>query len=357
MPLSLSKLQDLLVSKGFVPTRYYIMDGMIFYIELLATATSDIFLLYFPSKYNFSISSGKNVHKISYVTMENGENMTEEYAGNQEDLDMDELYGDVNIQLDPDKEKMEEHLEDNYKRPISIKNISNDDLITIKALQRQMKRLGYCMQNIKYKIAVFYKNYICAIRRDDSIDCFTIKHYPKVDSKRLMMIVDLETFYDKNEKLLDDIRTVRNSIYNVLERNQNTHTQVMNKMTKNRQDILMIPQQAKSKKEEYDHLLSQFDSILSDVIVAENNTLEKIRNIMEPSNEGLHTDISRAHEKGQLEKDLEEILDKKKRITNNMTIIRNKKENAILSIDKIMFDNSVMFDCMIKNFAKLKGFC
>lgn len=359
MPLSISKLQDLLGAKGFIPNKYFVMDGMVFYIELFAVKTSDIFLLYIPSKYNFTIKSGDNVFKIKYIDMDGSETVEDEYAGTPDNVDIEVAYGDVNIELSPDKNKIQEHLEDGYRRPISLKDISKDDTVSLKALYRQMRRLRYCVQNIKYKLAVMYKNYFCAIRRDDSIDCMTIKNYPRIDCKKLMVVADLETLYEKGDKLIEDVYAVRASIYKVLERNQGMHSRVINKMIENRKDIVLIPQQAQLKKAEYDTLIIQLEQMLATMLTAESEIMEKIYQIEQngDTQTGLSSDISKAHEKARLEKELDRVNFLKTEITKNMLAVRNKRENAVLSIDKIMFDNTIMFDCMVKNFAKLKGFC
>jgi hypothetical protein len=51
-----------------------------------------------------------------------------------------------------------------------------------------------------------------------------------------MVVIDLETFYEKNEKLIEDIHVVRQSIYKVLERNQNMHGKVIEKIIENREN-------------------------------------------------------------------------------------------------------------------------
>ena len=151
--------------------------------------------------------------------MEGKESITEEYAGSPEDIST--VYGNTNINVSPDKsEKIEDHLEDNYKRPISLSDISPEDTVDIKAIYRQVRRLKYCVQNIKYKAGILFKNYICAIRRDDSIDCFYIKHYDRRDTDQLFVITDLEILYEKSEKLLSDVKVVRDSILNILNNNQ-----------------------------------------------------------------------------------------------------------------------------------------
>ena len=198
MSLSLAKLENLLVSKGFVVINYFELDEACFYIELFAVKTADTFLMYIPSKYNFPITNGTNSFKIKYLDIDNADNVPDEYAVKQEDVDIEDTYGNTNIELSADKKNMEEELENNYKRPISLRDISGNDTLTLKAIHRQLRRFKYCVQNLKYKLAVIYKNYICAIRRDDSIDFFSVKNYPRNDSKKLMIIIDLETFYDSN---------------------------------------------------------------------------------------------------------------------------------------------------------------
>lgn len=356
MPLNLSKLQDLLASKGFIPNKYFVLDGTCFYIELFSIKTADIFLLYIPSKYDFVIPSSENSFKLNYINMDSVDGVPDEYAGKPDDMDIEAAYGGMNVELSPDKEHIADHLESNYKHPISLNEISKDDATTLRAVYRQMLRLRYCVQNIKYKLGVIYKNYICAIRRDDTVDCFAIKHHPRSDRKKLMVVVDLETLYEKNDKLLEDIHTVRDSIYRVLERNQGMHTRVIGKMIENRKDILTIPDQTAVKKTKYDTMLAQLNEMLEIMVVAERRVLDALFSLEEKS-QGLQNDISRVHEKARLEKELDKINVIKGEITKNMVALRDKREDSVLSIDKIMFDNSVMFDAMIKNFAKLKDYC
>src|SRR3990167_11399650 len=223
MPLSLDKLKDFLVSKGFIPNTLFILDNLVFYIELVSISDATKFLLYIPSKYEFVADKSSQSYKIKYIDLEGKESITEEYAGSPEDIST--VYGNTNINVSPDKsEKIEDHLEDNYKRPISLSDISPEDTVDIKAIYRQVRRLKYCVQNIKYKAGILFKNYICAIRRDDSIDCFYIKHYDRRDTDQLFVITDLEILYEKSEKLLSDVKVVRDSILNILNNNQGYHT-------------------------------------------------------------------------------------------------------------------------------------
>jgi len=357
MPLSINKLQDFLASKGFVPVRFFVLDDMVFYIEVMSTNNANTFFIYIPSKYEFKMTKGDDVYKIRYVDMDSTDNTADEYAGGA--VDVESAYGGT-INLSPDNGKIEEHLEDNYKRPISLEDISNDDRLDLRSLYRQMRRLRYCVQNIKYKVAVISKNYICTIRRDDSIDCFSIKHYPRGDQKKMMIIADLEMFYEKYEKINSDVETVRSGIYQILQRNQSLHNRMITKLIENKDELVSVAPKTDNRKNRYNTNLSKLEHMLSTMNMAERKTIADIYELeqqREGGGVGMTGDIQMAHRKGQLEAELKKITSIKEDIMRHISILRQRKEDNVLSVDKIMFDNTVMFDCMVKNFAQLKNFC
>lgn len=355
MSLSLEKLEKLLVSKGFVVINYFELDEACFYIELFAVKTADTFLMYIPSKYNFPITKDTNSFKIKYLDVDNADNVPDEYAVKQDDVDIEDIYGNTNIELSADKKNMEEELENNYKRPISLRDISGNDTLTLKAIHRQLRRFKYCVQNLKYKLAVLYKNYICAIRRDDTIDFFSVKNYPRHDSKKLMIIIDLETFYESNENLLNDIQVVRESIYKLLEKNQGTQVRIISKILENKKDVIVMPQELQRKKARYNKMTRELFIMLNTMADAENKISEQLEALNTKYQESsLENDINRAHERDKLEKELDKINTIKSDIGKNILVLREKRENKILSIDKLSFDNAVMLDVILKNFSKLK---
>ena len=229
MSLNINKLQEFLQSKGLVPNKYFIMDGMIFYIEIYCIKTADIFYLYIPSKYNFAMEVGDSAFKIKYVDMTNDGTIADRYAGGSPN-DAQIAYNEMHINLSPDKNKLEEQLENAYRHPVTLKDVPEEDGVVLKSIQRQMKRFKFSVQNIKYKLNIVYKNYICAIRRDDSIDCMIISNYPSNSSKKLFVAGDLEMLYEKGESMIEDVKTIRNNIYRLLETNQNTHSRIINNM-------------------------------------------------------------------------------------------------------------------------------
>jgi copper chaperone CopZ len=355
MPLSLAKLESLLTTKGFVVINYFELDGSCFYILLFAVKTADVFLMYIPSKYTFPITNETNSYNIKYIDIDNCDNVADEYAVKQDDVDIENIYGNTNIELSLEKKNMEEELENNYKRPIAIRDVSENDTVTLKAINRQLRRFKYCVQNLKYKLAIIYKNYICAIRRDDSIDFFGIKNYPRQPSKKLMIITDLETFYESSDNIPDDIQTVRESIYRLLEKNQGTQTRIISTIMENRKHLLTLPKELEKKKEQYDRMTRELFVMLETMTEAENKINEELENInIKYKDPNLQNDITKAHERDKLEKELDRINSIKSEIGKNILALREKRETKILSTDKLAFDNAVMLDVILKNFSKLK---
>jgi hypothetical protein len=350
MPLSISKLQNFLASKQLQVNKLFVLDGYLFYMELISLNSGDVFFLYIPSKYDIQVEKNDNTYKMKYLDISNSENIADEYGENKED-------DGPNILVSTGKENMEEHLENNYKKAIPIGEISEEDTKELKTIHRQMKRLKNCVENIDYKLSISYKNYMCSIRRDNSIDFFSVKDFPRKDSKQLFVVIDLETLYEKNEEIIKDIQIVKQSIYRVLERNQNTHTYVLDRLINNKADIYNIPHLSEKKKIKYELLMGELEHMLTIMNKAEIKIKDNIENLDKIQKDGLQSDINRVHEKSRLEKELFKIQNIKDEIIRNMNIIRDKRENTILNVDNIMFDNTVMFDSMIKNFSKLKYFC
>jgi hypothetical protein len=349
MPLNIKKLQGFLAKKEYIPTKYFVKHNTCLFIELFCCQSGDVIVLYIPSKYEFPLKADakSNIFKLEEIDMKMGE-----YVDKTDDKD----YADFNIELTPKDNEIEDQLENNYHYKISIKNINKGDIIELASIYRQLRRLRYCVSTIKYKIATIYKNYFCAIRRDDTISCFTVKHYPQMQAKRLLIVVDLETLYDKDH-ILTDIQTVRDSIYRVLEKNQGMHARILNKMIENKQDIILIPQYLESKVIKYDDLIHRYTNLLKAVSQEETTLIDKLKAIKNNTEPGIATDIDRIHRQGITEKDLEKTGNLKGEITKNIILLRSKRENIILSVDNILFDNSVMFDKIIQNFAQMKDYC
>lgn len=358
MPLSTDKLDKLLSLKGFVTNKYFVIDNNIVYMEIVSISTADAFLLYIPSKYNFPLKKANNVYKLKYIDVDDTTtNTADDYAGKPDEYDVENKYQEIDINASPSVKdrNIASHLEESYKRVITLKDISTDDQQELGDLVRQLKRFRFCVQNVKYKIAIIYKNYLCCIKRDDSVECFSIKKFRGKDSKSLYITADLELLYEKMDSLLMNMSTIKKGLYHILDKNHFTHTKTLEKLLIEKNDVMTMSDNAYSKKIEYETHLKDANDMLKTINKSERSLLNKIREANGSSSAGgsLNNDIERSHVLAKLNTDLDEVQRTKNDIIKTIFELKAKRENAMLNVDKIMFDNTVMIDCVLRNFSKL----
>lgn len=360
MPLSISKLEQLLSTKGFIPNKYFMMHDVCVYIEVVSISNADIFMLYVPSKYKFKIQK-PNCYKIKYVNIINNDNTVDDYAGKQDDYTLEKSYGEIDLNNGHGDQNMESYLESKYKKKISLKDVSTEDNKEITNLLRQLKRLSFCVQNVDYKLVVLYKNYICAIKRDNEIECYRIKKYPSKNSRKLYISVDLELFYTKIDSLTLNMDTIKKGLYHILDKNQINHTKTLTKLLEEKKDTMELSEKAYQKKQEYDNHIEELQKMLDIMTESGKDIISRIdeeeNRYHNPGLKGLHKDIEKSRKIGQLNTELDKINRIKQEIVTTMFKLQTKKENTILEIDKIMFDNTVMLESILKNFADLGKLC
>jgi hypothetical protein len=349
MPLSIQKLEKFLSLKKFIPTKYFTIHSICVFIEIISIENSDVFLLYIPSKYEFFVDKDKNVYKMQYYDEQN--------------IDVDEnienTYKEIEFNGTPEVKdgNIAPYLEENYKKSINIKDVPADDTKEIKNIINQIKRLGFCVQNVKYKIAINYKNFLCSIKRDDTVECYSIANYSMKNYKKLYITVDLELLYEKIDSVLLNMKTIREGIYNILGNNQFNHTKMINKLIEEKTNILELCNNTYINKNKYDHYIKESTEILGFISNAEKDIIKNIYETNEKyknkSLQGLNNDIDKSHHISKLNEELTSVRKIKEEIVNTIFELKIKKDNTVLTIDKIMFDNSVMLDSIFRNVTLL----
>jgi hypothetical protein len=366
MPLSLSKLEKLLALKGFAPSKFFIIHNICVYIEVLSLTNAEIFLMYIPSKYKFVVSRdiGKSIpiYKLKYLDLDETNNTADDYAGEPEENVVENIYQEIDVNMSPTKgHDIGSNLEENYKRHIILKDIVTEDFKEIRDITRQLKRLRFCVQNVKYKIAILYKNYLCTIKRDDSIECYAIRKYNSKNSKKLFITVDIELFYEKMDSLILNMSTIRKGLYHILDKNHFRHTRTLQKLLEEKGDIMIFSDAVYTKKVEYEKYLKEAYEMLESINLSEKSISENIYQINEqynnPNLKGLHNDIEKSHQLTKHNKDLSEIQRIKEDVVKTIFELKTKREDTMLNVDKIMFDNNVMVECVLRNFLELGKLC
>jgi hypothetical protein len=361
MPLSINKLEKLLSKKGLLPKKYFTMHGLCVYIEVLSISNADSFMLYIPSKYEISISDMENVYKTRYIDVSEDGNIIGDYAGEPDNFELEKEYDEVDIDLSPDnrhRDDMAGYLEEHYNHPLSLKDITRDDTKHLREIFRQLRRLKFCVQSLSYKLCILFKDYLCCIRRDDTFEGFAIQNLRGPSEMKLMVTLDLETLYSKIDSVSVDVKTVREGVYNVLNKNQSKHIRNLQKMLEQKNDLTAFSEIVLQKKTKYANYLSRLESLLADLGNSEKKTIEKLMEIEEKYNneaslKGLHNDIERTHQTAKYETELNKINSVKQELIRNILVIKAKHEDLSLKVDKIVFDNTVMIDAIIKNFVLL----
>jgi hypothetical protein len=362
MALSFNKLEKLLTRKGLIPKKFFIMHGFIVYIEVLSIENADSFMLYIPSKYEIAIGLGDDVFKVKYIDVTEDGHIPGDYAGEPDNFDLDKEYECDDIDLSPglrSKGNLADHLEEKYNHPVSLKdNNKSDDIKQLREVFRQLRRLKFCTQSLKYKIAITFNNYLCCIRRDDTYECFFIHNFGGSSDKKLMITIDLETLYEKIDSVSIDIKTIREGIYRVLDKNQGKHIQNIHKLLEQKTVLTKFSNIVLRKKEQYSTYLKSLEQLLIDLTRAEKKIIDKLLEIEDKysgqaSLKGLHSDIEKTHQIGKYETELSRINSIKQELIRNILIVKSKHENLSLRVDNIVFDNIIMIDAILKNFVKL----
>jgi len=359
MTLSARKLEKLLDSKGFLIKRIYAMHGLIVYVEAMCASTADSFLLYIPSAYEIKVEDGDNVHRMKYVEVSQDGTLAENYAGEPDNFGMEEEYAQVDLaNAKPTDENFEEQLHENYNHPLALKDVTKQDTEELRDIFRQLKRLRFCVAGIKYKIAILFRNYLCCIKRDDTLEGYRVSNLPKKDGRVMLVSIDLEAFYEKSNSLAVDVRTVREGIYRVMDKNQTKHSHNLRLMFDQRNDITAYSQAIATKKQHLATYIAHLDSLMDRLAEKEKQTIEQIVHIQDkhntPSLSGLQSDISKSHEVSRFETQLTKISDIKQEIVQHLVDLRHRHEVLTLKVDKIFFETSIMLDAILKHMSALE---
>ena len=357
MPLSINKLEKILSSRGLALKKFFTVDGYCVYLEVLSIANADSFMLYIPSKYEIILDKGNDVYKMNYIDIDETGTVPVEFAGEPDNFDLENQYDEVDINnvTENSKRDMVLQLEENYNHPISLKNINKNDTNILREIFRQLRRLKFCVQNIKYKLCIIYKNFICCIRRDDTFEGFAVHRLEGSEERKLMVTTDLETLYDKIESVSIDIKTVREGVYKVLDKNHTKHIKNIEKMLQRTTDITNVSEYTQKKKIYYIEYLYKLENLLSQLSQAEKKNIEKLLEIKKKyaGIKTIHNDIEKTHLISKHESELSRINTLKREIISNITMFKSKHEDLSLKFDNICFDNTVMIDAIIKNFISL----
>jgi len=358
MRLSLSKLERFLVSKDLMPRSFFTIENNCFLIEVVNVNSTNTLFIYINDTYELDVSKKQDVFKLKIINTTNNEDFENEikdkYASEPDDVDIEKNYDEIDIN-ETKRDNMEDFLEDNYKKELYIRDINKEDTVKLKEINRQLKRMRFCVQTLKYKVSILYKNYLSLINIENEVEIYQIKNYEGEDNRSLYVIIDLENLYNNINTVNQDITNIRDGLYNIFEKNQKKHIVNFEKMLNEGQSIFTFIESFNIKKNQYEQYLQKLYSMIDNINQTEKDRLEQIENIREEyeSKGGLQSDIQKSHIISKYEAEIRDIKSTKQKIIKNIFEIKSKLDDMVLYTDKIFFDNLIMIDAILKNINSL----
>ena len=352
MSLSVSKLNKLLIDNGIFPDKYYTYSKYIIYVECIIVKTGKRFLLTIPEEYKFKGDNGRNYYSIKPIKMEDsGDDVVDEFAKQFNDLDVFNSYEntDSRVQDSFDENNISNQLSKNYNYTIEVKDIDEEDSKDIKDIKRQVQRLRYSIMQTKYSICLTYKHYF-AILSEKGVNVFQIQDQTETFSKfrQLIIAIDLVLFYEKVNKINTEVTKIKLSIDKILEMNYLKNIDNINYMMDKGAMVINKFNNLHAQKDNLDTLEEKYNNLFKCSYNVERELLEKISILQKNKNNEPQVN--------GLKRKIKEIEETKMDILNNIVKINEKKDNISLTLDKILFDNIVMMNSIIKNFELLLSF-
>ena len=369
MPLNLNKVEKLLYENKFIITCFYLYGDLCRYLKLFSVETGETMLLFVSSEYEFIANQADlqardvEVHMITVIDFDDSEkSVVEKYSKYPDDKEMEEKYqqNNLNIQSNPNmlsnSENLENEMENNYNKKIFLNNFEKDQISILKDCYRQLKRVGLSVQDLRYNIGIIQEKYLCTIEAEDTIMCYFAKTQNTSNNRIFHIIADLEYFYEKSSVISIDLESIRNGVYKVLDKNQETNTDNLEILSRSLISIKPQIVNLTTKKESYTSTMQKYKKLLSQVLIDEQKLEAELTSLNEKkggNNSNYFTDIDYVHQKGKIEQKLKSLKEVRQKILKNLEEIQMLSDNLYLMIDRVEFDSTIMMDSVIKNLNEL----
>jgi len=353
MSISVKKLQRKLIDKGFFTDKFYTRDGICRTIDCTCIATGQRFLIHVPSDYEIYVEPDEDVFELKDIDITSiSDNITQEYEEEMKPIDIANEYESDLPSTYSNEADIANTLKRQYRYKIPTEEQDPDNMRMIKDVFRQLDRLKYSISSSRFSLGINYKNYLYYIDEDEDIRVYIIINrgisFESKDTRQLLITINIEDFFEIIDTASDNMETIRYGIDKILNRNYkkqiNLIQDMTNKCVASVKDFTRIAKQNADYKNAEEELKTLYKNITQSEIVA----LKKLSDRRQKSPEddtGLR----------MLNQDVNQIEDTKMEIVNQLMLANEKVSNISLCMDKIMFDNLVLFNSIISNFTLLKN--
>ena len=349
--LSVKKLISLVDKKGYICSKFFCYKKACIYIEVLDKETATPYMLYIPSNYDFvyeNVSNKYEYYEISYLDYSNTDDVVDKYGKN---LLLDKAYySDIDLVTKYNEtENMEDKLNKKYENNIMLNKFKSGEHFDLRCIVRQIERLKNCVSKLDYKLCIFYKKYLCTVKRDNSIECFYVKQM-NANYRNIMVSFDLEIMYNNTpEDIKNDLSQIRECIYEIFDSNRDKHLDHIFSIFDRKGHIKRIYNKLLKKKSICAIQILKYQQLFNTLKEKEKDIEERIKRYKKTKHKYSNADVN-LHHVDKIKLEAAKLLELQNKIIVNMNLSRQQYNDVLLTIDKILFDNIIMLDKIMKNF-------
>jgi len=362
--LNIDKLQHFATENKFMIQRYFTLDGVCCFIEMLGERDGHLILIYLPpGKFKFtipdSVSRVFDLVRVDHCDTAPApiEDAAKHYATVSEDATTPAV---TSAFADGD---MEANLTYGYEHdaPPPSSQTANDRVMAHR-LYKHLKRLAYSIKGERHRIAVMHDPFLGMVSGDrlEEPAVFTIQHrdgaalHRSGDVKdRLCPVVEFGVFYDNVDSLGSECDRITDSVLGVLTSNHDRHSQNVNTILSKRDHILGSSNTLKSVKQSCAHYIEKYTRLLQDLQKCESEKEHELTRLNTRDSLNLQHDMKQGAQRQRLERDLASMMKTKRELLKTLVELREKNNDVALKVDSILFDNIIMMDRVFSNLETL----
>jgi regulator of replication initiation timing len=355
MPLSISKLEKLLNSYGFIVRSIFSIHKEVTYVELFDVSHSENFFLYVPSKYKIPVNGDS--YELSNVSS-NGEEevIPDDDIEDENDDDALRSYGG-NIQLVSDNKTIKTTLLEGYDYSINLKSGQN---LQVKELYSQLNRYSMPVQNLKYKFLIISDTYLGVIKRDNSISVFFIKEYTPYQYNRIYVIIDLDTLFLNPSLIPKNVSIIRKSFFQIISTNHQKHSSMIQELYTKQDTFMEMIAKLVTERNRLDLAVQKLEELLTKLINSENDKFNELQNFITTNGQGdsditgIYNDMKISHQRNKIQKEMDKILSVKQTMIKEIMLFKAQQENLALIMDNVFFHNTIEMYRINSNLTQLQ---
>jgi hypothetical protein len=343
--MSLTRLQELFQSKGFVANNYFTLEGYYKMVEIINFKTAVSLIVVIGEKYR--VPSEKIKHEYQLIQKKVTGDII---SGVADEADLRSSYREIDHIAR--SLETEEKLNEIYDKPISLKGEENRSAEKFASTIRQMRRFRLCVRNIPYKFALFDDDCICLLNADSEIETYYVSDY-KHKKRKIFIVTTIENFFSTDD-IEQSVMKINEQFYNILQDNQKIETMKIQGMIDAKRNIA---DRSKKILEMKKLLFNKIQKLQQQHTVLLNKSSElnrKKKDLKSSQTQGIANDTVTRLTLEKIRTDSEKNDEQQRDVIRNILDTRKELDEMCLVVDNILFDNMIMLSRISHNFRVLE---